>query len=186
MSKVITEKVETSAGRRSDCLHLIETIDSAGRASVDFVLPSGYFKYELVFDNVVPVTDAVECWFRTSTDGGSTFDSGASNYWWTQHYQYSTSDLSVGSTGDTQIEIAYNIGNSTNESITGGITVYNPSAAQYTRVDWMSQGIRGDAVPTLFSGAGARLSAADVNAIQVLFSSGNFSSGIFKLYGWVA
>ena len=59
----------------------IETQDYAGTATGDFVLPSGYDAYKLVFANVIPAS-AADLWVRTSTDGGSIYDTGGSAYSW--------------------------------------------------------------------------------------------------------
>lgn len=162
----------------------IGAVTASASATVEFTgLSSTYFMYMFVLQDVAPATDGVEFWFRTSTDGGSTFDSGASNYWWVQNYFYLTTDGGIGSSGDTQIELAYNVGSSTNESVTGIVYLINPSSATHTRMSWSLQDIRADAVPTAFDGQGGRLSAADVDAVQFLMSSGNIASGTFKLYG---
>jgi hypothetical protein len=86
MSTLITSNLQTPDGYKSGAVHLIETQTASSSATIDFVLPSGYSKFEIVFADIVPATDNAAFWLRTSTDGGGTFDSGASDYAW--HYTF--------------------------------------------------------------------------------------------------
>ena len=43
---------------------------------------SKYDSYEFKFHNVIPVTNNVYFWCRLSTDGGASYDNGASDYDW--------------------------------------------------------------------------------------------------------
>ena len=66
---------------RGSLRHISQTVVSSAVSSVDFTGfdSSEYDNYLVVLSDVTPVTDAVYLWCRTSTDGGSTFDSGGSD-----------------------------------------------------------------------------------------------------------
>jgi len=180
MSKVITESIENAAGYRTDAVHLIETIDSAGLSTVDFVLPDGYFKYQFILDEIIPVTDTAILYLRTSADGGSTFDSGAGDY----QYRMSINNTLFSGTSNTEIRLSAGGGTSTGEGISGDVHCFNPSGANYTRFSYQITMRAADTLQYYTDGIGMRQSAAAVDAVQFLFSSGNFTSGTIKLYGW--
>lgn len=180
MSKVITESIENAAGYRTDAVHLIETIDSAGLSTVDFVLPDGYFKYQFILDEIIPVTDATKLYLRTSADGGSTFDSGAGAY----QYRLSYNNVLTSGTSNTEIQISTAGGTSTGEGVSGDVHCFNPSGANYTRFSYQMTLRAADTLQYYTDGIGMRQSAAAVDAIRFFFSSGNFTSGTFKMYGW--
>ena len=185
MSKVITESIENAAGYRTDAVHLIETQTASSSATIDFVLPSGYYKFVIVFTGLAPATDNVGFWMRTSTDGGSTFDSGAGAYSWAHSIAQAASVSYAGSNADTELVIKDgSLGNATNETSSGSVSVLNPSAATYTHVTYEASTMITDGTIRQLAGAGFRASAADVDAIRFLMSSGNIASGTFKLYGW--
>lgn len=169
---------------------LIGTATASNSASVSFTgLSSTYHHYIVVIDHVVVQTDDVSLIMRTSTNGGSSYDSGASDYrYQVSGTQDSGTDSSANSTGATSLLITAGgggagIGNATNESFSGRVTIYNPSVAGYGHVTW--EAVYYNTVPrvTRVMGAGMRIAAADIDAIQFLASSGNLVSGTFKLYG---
>jgi hypothetical protein len=66
----------------------IKTVTASASATVDFVNGSGgvvldgtYKTYALVISGLIPSSDGVQLWMRTSTNGGSSYDNGASNYY---------------------------------------------------------------------------------------------------------
>ena len=83
----------------------------------------------------------------------------------------------------SQIEIAQEVGSASNEQIQGHVDIFDPSDTTYTYADFRVVGEREDGDLYSWEGAGYRGSAADVDAIQFLFSSGNIESGDFILYG---
>ena len=152
---------------------------SDGTASVAFTQfdASAYDHYQFWIQNAVPVTNAVRLYARTSTDGGSSYDSTSGDY----HVSGSTTDI-------TGIDLSnIDIGNSTNEFGWGGVFyLLNPhNSSSYTYAWANGLNARGDGSgqhhPT--SSGSPRLSAADVDAVQFLFSSGNIESGEIVMYG---
>jgi hypothetical protein len=163
----------------------LATATASSSATIDFTdLSSSYNAYLVILSNVAPATDAVNFLFRTSTDGGSTYDSGASNY---EYGNSTTTGAPVGSTGATAIQLNNRaLGNASNKSTCGHLLIYKPSATQFCRVNWQLTCSRSDAAIDHVYGGGARIAAAAVNAIRFLMSSGNIASGQFDLYGLAA
>jgi len=167
-------------------LSLISTAVASAAATVDITFTPGdadTFLIELA--GVVPATDAVVPWLRTSTDGGSTFDSGASNY---QSQLIGAAGASVGGVQslDTKMVMGganYEVGTAAGESMSGWIRIHKPAdTALYSSVSWQFQSLNSATQAATVSGGGSRLSAADIDAVQFLFSSGNVESGRFTLY----
>lgn len=161
-------------------------------SSVDFTLPgngqanSEYAAYKIILFQVAPATDNVVFWLRTSTNGGSSFDAGASDYAWSNFIHTEAAVTAVtGDTADNEIQLTGNstVGNSTNEHVSGEITIVSPSEAKCCTVLSHLYGV--NLTPTQYSalGTGRRETTADVDAIRFMFSSGNIASGKFYLYG---
>ena len=170
----------------------INTTDISAAATYNFtaVNASSYDGYGLFLQNVVPVTDNVQMFFRTSTDGGSSYDAGSSDYSWMAEnlgtYQYDPADNQIELVGDAG-STSYTIGSDTNEpGVSGWIWVYGPHLTQHTMIRWSIAQVPANQ-PTFgvdaMGGAGVRMSAADVDAFQILFSSGNIESGTINVYG---
>lgn len=164
---------------------LITSTTANNDASICFTdLSSSYYVYLFVIDALVPFTDNVALYVRTSTDNGSSYDSGAGNYIYNSGYITSAARGGAAtSLSATQMQISNNIGSDANEQEFIMLYLYNPSSTQYTFIDWISFYTYSDGTFMSINGTGHRLSAADVDAIQFLYSSGNVESGFFKLYG---
>lgn len=164
---------------------LISTTTISGSPStLEFTFSGSYRKYRLELENVYGSADGYMICMRTSTDGGSTFDSGASNYGYAYgpHGTYGP----VSTTG-TYIETSgYLVGNATDEGLWGEIEFYDPlNASLKTFARWIIFGrIWNSAAPNVITGAGYRDSAADVDTVQLYFSTGNFAGGKIRLFGW--
>lgn len=171
-------------------LVLLATATASDDATVDFtsVIDATYDEYELHILNVVPATDSVDAWIRTTTDGGSNWDAGASDYDYAGYRATSGIISEFGSSGAAQIVLngSSAIGSDVNETgISGVLRLIRPAAAEYTQVNG-AFGFAGTDNNTINSAvSGRRRSAADVDGIRFLFESGNVESGKFKLYGVV-
>lgn len=172
-------------------LDKIATATASSSASIDFTdLSSTYFLYMIRFNDVSPATDATTLLLRTSTDNGSTFDSGASDYAWTNLVIYETGGQNTSAdTADTKVEIVGpsgtgdEMGSGTNETASGLIYLYNPSASKYTFMNYRSMYFNETNDNCEGLGGSYRLSTTAVDAVQLLMDSGNISSGTFVLYG---
>ena len=77
LNKPISTATQTALDNRPV---LISTATASSSATIDFTLSSIYKSFDIRCISLVPSTDNVGMWIRVSTDGGSTFKSGASDY----------------------------------------------------------------------------------------------------------
>lgn len=174
-------------GNISVGMQLIEAQTLSSVASADFStsIDDTYAEYIFVITHLIPATDSVTLYMRTSTDGGSTYDTGASDY------HYAIQALTVGSTvtqftssGATFLALSSTVGSAANEyGWSGRVHLVDPSVAVYTTANYQGSYTNTAGSLTTVDGAGQRISAADVDAVQFLFSSGNIESGEIRLYG---
>lgn len=168
---------------------LISSSTASSSSEITFTgLSSTYNTYMISMQGVVPGTDNVALYFQTSTDNGSTYDSGASDYQWNYNVWSSGVGDNEGDTSDSKIAIAgqssgEELGTAAGETLSGTIFIFNPSATTYTK--FISTGNYHDDTTSIsgYTGGGFRESAADVDAVRLYMSSGNIASGTFKLYG---
>jgi len=156
----------------------ISTVVAANVATVDFTgITSDFSDYMIRGLNVSPQTDGQSLLMRTSSNGGSAYDSGASDY------TYST--FGSGATA-AQIVVVPNTGNvGTNEpGSTFLMTLINPSNSATAKAFlWDAVEIDSSTAIRSATSAAVRSSTSAVNAVRFFFGSGNIASGIFTLYG---
>lgn len=185
------------AGAPGGALVLLASLSAAASASLDFtarnaggqsgaLFQSDFDEYLVEFVGLQPATDSVGIRMRMSTDGGSSWASGASDYRWSFMAYGSGGPGNTNSTAATFIELIgfANLTNTVERPLNGFVRVFNPlSSAAYKMVGghfpyW-------DATPTLVTGelVGAYQSTTAVNAIQFFCSSGNITTGTIRVYG---
>lgn len=172
---------------------LLATATASSSASISFTgLSSAYFKYILVIDTLIPATDDSILYLRTDSNNGASFDSGASDYAYVGNlYFFNGSSVvtdAIGSSADSFIALSGNdstsgVGNGATEGVSGTVTIINPSSSNYTTTIAHLAQVTADGEIGVLSATGQRLSAAAVDAVQLLYSSGNIASGVVKLYG---
>lgn len=167
-------------------LELIATTTASGVAAVDFTtgINSTYDAYLFVLSSVVPATTNTKLYMRTSSNSGSSFDAGATDYAYTMTgIDDAAGTLNTSSGGAAQILINNKAAGASYSGITAAIYLHKPSASQRCQVTYTSSALDNGGLLGSVSGAGARQATGVVNAVRFLFSSGNIASGEFKLYG---
>ena len=157
-------------------------IDDAANAAFTQFDATKYDHYQFWFQNVIPVTDNVQLHGFTSSDGGSSYDAGSSDY--RTHAVAEGTSVAFGYLGSG----LGNIGSASGEmGCNSIITVASPHLATFTTVNGDGGSIVAANATTFgsaFYAAGfTRRSAADVDAIKFAFSSGNIESGEIVMYG---
>ena len=168
----------------------IEAQTASASATIDFStsIDNTYALYKVVLNDIVPATDGAELYMRTSTDGGSTFDSGAGAYDYTYSVtaSHTTGVATFESASATFIQMADDLGSAAGEAYNGEVKIFNPSGTRNTFVTfqgiWRQSGADGLKAN---SGGAERTSAADVDGFRFLMSSGNIASGELRLYGLI-
>lgn len=151
-------------------------------ATLELTIPSTYDKCVLEFHNV-EITTAAQLLYQSSTDGGSTFDSG------TNDYEFICLNLDDADTALTFTSHTSDGGTKVilnpfgGDLMCGNIELYSPANADQTTFMFRLSADRGSGLKTYAHGFGARVSSADVDAIKIYASSGNLISGTVKFYG---
>lgn len=168
------------SSQSSSELVLLGTATAAASSTLDFtsMLGSGYSKYVLVFKDLLP-SAAASVGLKISTDNGST---------WAQQLNSQLWSVSIGNTSAVGITAT---SNTTPAAISTAIQAAFNGEANFTvnstlGILWegmLIAGTPGNIPYKSFLAMGNSASAAIVNAIRLLPSSGNFTSGSVYLYG---
>ena len=167
---------------------LIKEVTASNVAAVDLahgsngvVLNSTYDEYCVFLDRIVPATNASTLWLRTSTDAGVNFSSGVSDY--VAHT--SVNMAATTSAADAQIALTGTVSSTAGAGgVTGYLYIFEPST---TVPRFRFSGVYANTADSnrvaSTEATGSRAATADVDGIRFLFSSGNVTSGTFRLYG---
>jgi len=154
---------------------------------IDF---TAYDMYRLDIFNLVPASDDSTTTMRTSTNGGSSYDAGAGDYDWGYTGLRSGANHQVtGSTAAAEMRMSENTntveqGNFTSESYNASTNMYVPSTAFHFKMEGSCTYDVSDTNHAGGSFVGRRESATGaVDGIRILQTTGNITSGEFKLYG---
>lgn len=164
---------------------LLETQTAAADASIDFTtgIDATYDSYIIEGIAVKAAVDSIGAYIRTSTDGGATFDAGAGNYIYAGIGLLDATVANINGTSDTKIQISHTMGNVGDERFNFTLKIFNPSDVNQCYMEYSTSGFESASRAAILHGTGIRLASADVDAIRILMSSGNITSGTFKLYG---
>jgi hypothetical protein len=164
---------------------LIDTQTASSSASITFTdLDSTYERYAVHISNIIPATNISQLYMRTSANNGSSYDSGASDYEITNFGAWNTTSGTGNANASYMQVFPSNLGTASNELAHAEVMLYSPSSSQYTYMKSDSVMLDHSGVHYIGVCAGYRASAAAVDAIQFIMSSGNIASGTFKLYGY--
>lgn len=171
-------------------LVFIETQNFSGDATADFTGFNAtlYDSYVFELENVIPATDNVDLLIRTSTDGGTSYDSDAL-YDWGCNFATETGALDTdGGSGGTNIQLnaTTRLGSDTSQhGMSGTVDIHGPHKAKRTFITTRLAYTSTAGAGYFGGGGGLRLVAADVDALQFFFSLGNLESGTITMYGRV-
>jgi hypothetical protein len=180
--------VNYQTGRGLHGMDFLTSQNASNSATLDFVLTSyigGYTSYQFRLLGVTPVTDAVNLIMRTSTNAGSSYDSGVSDYAYALHRTNSNAtEAATGSVGATSMLIAEVVGNQSAEAVSGIVNLLSPtSSVGFARNTWDLIFATDAGLLRHSIGGGQRLASTDIDAVRFLFSSGNISSGVIQMFG---
>jgi hypothetical protein len=172
---------------------LVSAADASNSANIDFTgLDDTYDNYLIVFNNVIPATNAANFDLRVATSA-SGFITSSGNYNWVHSYLTYTSSSPVISnsvlTGATNriviSQAAQGVSNLAAHAFDGEIRFNNPESpnstwANFSFNTYMVGGING--LPMWGNGGGQSISSP-ITGVRLSFASGNISRGTFRLYG---
>ena len=168
-----------------------QTASSSSSVSFTSGIDSTYPIYKFEFINIHPSTDdsSTDLVINFSTDGGSNYNvTQTSTFFGAYHHEgdaysgleyYPALDVAQG----TNAGLVDNAGNSNDASISGELTLFNPSSTTFIK-HWMgSMSLDQNGVQATTHVAGYGNTTSSINAVQYKFLSGNIDSGTIKLYG---
>lgn len=168
----------------------IKTVTASNVTSVDFVNGSGgvvfdatYKKYIVLITSYIPATDNTTFQMLTSSNGGVSYDNGASDYNGAGLSAVNGGAISALGGDQATFPMAFSIGNATGENAFITVEMANPAASNKFMIKSFSSVSDATAGKTgMYIAFGMRNAAAAVNAIRFSSGSGNLS-GIFTLFG---
>jgi hypothetical protein len=173
-------------------LTLLSTQTANDSATISFTtgLDSTYDEYIFKFIDIHPRTDNMYFQFNMSTDGGSNYNvTKTTSYFFAYVSEAGTTPFLIYRADDDLAQstafstLAYGVGNDTDESSAGTLTLFNPSSTTYVK-HFISNVSCYNADSFTFNNftAGYGNTTSAVNAIQFKINSGNID-GTIKLYG---
>lgn len=168
---------------------LLATKTASASATLDFTEFNNatYRRYEFELENVKPATDGASLSVRMSSDGGASYDAGASDYDYVGSGAFMGGSTSGSAASATSIILNGGSlpGNAAGEfGFSGSLNLYNAaSSSNWSRVvaTLSFDNQAGNVVS--YVAAGRRLAAQDTDALRFLFSSGNIASGTIRMFG---
>lgn len=162
----------------------ISSATAAASPSITFTgLTGAYDSYVILIDDVILATTTQILVAQMSTNNGSSYDSTAL-YSYQSLYGATSTAGAVSATGQTYLNLI--AGTITNASYSSGtILIINPSGSQayknvITNIGTTTNNQLMSCMTTAYN------NVAPVNAIKIFSTSGNITSGTFKLYGIAA
>jgi hypothetical protein len=161
-------------------------LTAADDATLEFTWTGTPSRVEFFFDKVLPSVDDRSLQLTISTDGGSTFKTGASDYDWSsmgvRNSDANARSAALESSAFIRLDIS-GVGNAAGEyGLSGSLAVLNPAAATLT------QNVSDVRYKTLTGGwemanglSTYKAATTAVNGIRFAFDTGNISSGTITM-----
>ncbi len=170
-------------------LVLLSTQTASTSANLQFTtgINNIYSKYIFEFLDLIFSGDT-NFVVNTSSNGGSSYDSGATDYSYTFR-QYKGVSGTAFDSGSNVVNISRILLNSStlnsSQPMNGSFILYNPSQSVVNHmVSWeFFNLVTSGSVPCIWEGVGYRNSSISVNAIKFAPGGGTITSGAIKLYG---
>lgn len=164
----------------------ITTRNASGQSGA--IIQSDYDEYVIEVNQMVPATNLVNIGMQFSTNGGSTWDTGSNYAWVGCRQSVAGAANSTGSNGTTSFGLDVN-GQVSSTASRGGLIVtlrlyLYQNGTQRPKLKWEASNDDGTGNIAIWcTAAGTYLSTTAINALRVLASSGNLTSGSVRVYG---
>lgn len=188
----------SSSGGSAGGRVLLATQTAAAQATLDFttrtasgqsgaIFQSDYDEYLIEIIGLLPATDAVDLYWRFSTDGGSTYDA-TSKYVstilaWISSTTATAGEDPAGAVAQFAMRKSGIISNNASYGLDGCIRLAIPGGSKFPRCIGDFGFATNAIVAQAVTHRGIYISSTAINAIRFLFSSGNITSGIVRIYG---
>lgn len=165
---------------RGDVWVLLSTVTASNSATVDFTgLDSG--SYVIYYTDVIPTTTSTTLNFRYGTGGTPTYQTSSYVYSISFNLNTGTSITTSNSTSASSF-VLHGVTTGTGEGVSGVLTMLNPSGTSIYHPMTFTANDFNAGNNYYFTGGGCWKSTTAVTAGRFYFSSGNISSGTFKIY----
>jgi hypothetical protein len=169
---------------------LLASKTAAASATLDFTEFNNalYSRYLFLVEDILPATNATALRCRVSTNGGVSYDSGASDYAFINEDVQAAGTASGNSAAQDYMEITRPA--TSNSAGIGGIcvdmhVVNAANASARTKFHGTGGYYLSAPAQAAVRFFGQRLAAQDTDAIRFYFSAGNIASGRIRMYGVV-
>lgn len=174
----------SAGGSGTGALVLLGSRTASNSTNLDFnnLISSAYDDYVIEVVDMVLANDGTSLELLFSSDSGATWDTGT-NYD-TALFQTNQSSFSsnASSAGGTYGYITQSVSNSSGNSVSGRIEIFNPASSNYKLVTFQSATGKNDGNFYTNTGSIRYNKTTAVNAARILSSSGNITSGYVRLY----
>lgn len=166
----------------------ITSATASNSATLTFTNISAAFNIlELELEGLVPVTTGTTLQMQFSTDNGSTWIAGTNNYYANSVNLSGATASAEGGVNVTTMALskASDVLNSAAVGLSGLVKLFNlASTAKVKAATWQTfYGSSSGGFASVAGGGTAQTSATAINAVRLLFSSGNISTGRAVLRG---
>jgi len=174
---------QTSPSLSGGDMIYISTATASTSATIEIAL-TGYNFYVINISGLVPDTDAVAFRADISLDSGSTWETGASDYRFQTFIAINGVDSASQSLGTSFIQLgSTNRSNTSTDTAAGTLDILGAAASAYTSFHYKDGYINSAGTTQYTSTFNEYKATTTVDAIRFQMSSGNISTGEFKLYG---
>lgn len=168
---------------RSSIVKISTTNVTSAASAVDIPF-SGYDFVIIRFGNVLPSADGSNFRLLSSSNGGSSFDTGVSDYLY-NGFEVRNANFSnrFGDASEAFAQLTnVGVGSPSDEGMSGELRIFTPENAEYTHMTFDAIYESTNAYRVM--GGIIRRNQSALNAVRFLFSSGNIASGKFVAHGY--
>jgi len=171
-------------------LVFLASVTASTTTYLDFTssIDATYNSYLFIIDTIkAPSATNATMYFRTSTDGGSSFDDSVGDYFYVGLKTISNSTTTQVAKSENAGEVILNTGGSLNtttgSSLNGQVILINPSGTGYTWFQAQTGYFTSSSNVLNYDFSGMRRSEADVDAIRFFINGQDTLSGTISMYG---
>ena len=163
---------------------LLSTQNAAASAALNFTL-STKKRYELVIIDLL-VTSAAHPLFEITSDGGSTYKAGGSDYDWVCTESTLTSVTVTNSAADNYVKLTggRNLTSTSTKGLNGRITIYNPAGTtRHKAIESRLSGYDTGPAKNTWSVDGTYIGATTaINGCRLILDTSTYASGTVELW----
>jgi hypothetical protein len=166
---------------------LLGEVAASASATVDLesLISSTYEHYAVDLIDIVPASDGVDLRMLVSEDNGTSYKTGASDYTYGLHQVTNGGvESTAGDTASDYMLVGSILSNVGSRSFSGQLHLWNPSSGRHKYMTGQFARTNNAGTGALHNLLGQYVGTTNAyNAVRFLMSSGNITSGTFRIYG---